>query len=58
MDPLYFMIGFVVAVIVLGTGIFFYWRSMYGVWARERAARKQAPDNEAEVVSFEPTKKP
>jgi hypothetical protein len=30
------MVLFIVAVLVLGLAIFFYWRSQYGVWAQQR----------------------
>lgn len=52
MNHIVFMVVFIIAVLVLGLGIFFYWRSTYGVWAHRRRPAKDA-SNESETIRYD-----
>lgn len=47
------MIVFMAAVLVIGTAIFFYWRSQYGVWAQERKKAKTHQTERSQVIKYD-----
>ncbi|MFT3686721.1 MAG: hypothetical protein QM783_17675 [Phycisphaerales bacterium] len=53
MSLLTFAILFTSAVLVLGTGIFFYWRSQYGVWAQNRKKTTETERDRAQVIKYD-----
>ena len=48
-----FAILFTAAVLVLGTVIFFYWRSQYGVWAQSRKKAAAVKREQAQVIKYD-----
>ncbi len=52
MNQLYFIIGFMTAVLVIGLFTFFWWRKTYGVWAQRRKQREAEQGGSATVVDF------
>lgn len=49
-----FVVLFMAAVLVLGTAIFFYWRSQYGVWAQNRRRKAQdAQRGDEKVIKYD-----
>jgi hypothetical protein len=48
-----FAILFMVATLVLGLVIFFYWRSQYGVWAEDRKKAAQDARDNADVIKYD-----
>jgi hypothetical protein len=48
-----FAILFMTATLVLGTVIFFYWRSQYGVWAQNRKKAADAVRDKAQVIKYD-----
>ncbi|MDP1661031.1 MAG: hypothetical protein Q8L55_03865 [Phycisphaerales bacterium] len=53
MNPVVFMVVFIVAVLVVGLAIFFYWRSQYGVWAQDRKKQGDAKSEAAQTIHYD-----
>ena len=48
------MVVFILAVLVLGLVIFFYWRSQYGVWAQERKKKADGAEKaQTQVIKYD-----
>lgn len=52
-NPVVFMVVFIVAVLVVGLAIFFYWRSQYGVWAQDRKKQGDAKSEAAQTIHYD-----
>lgn len=53
-QPLFITI-FCTLTLVIGTGIFFYWRYTYGIWAINRQNGAQSQLQSQEVVTLDPS---
>ena len=47
------MVVFIVAVLVVGLVIFFYWRSQYGVWAQQRKKTSPADKEQSQTINYD-----
>lgn len=52
-NPVVFMVLFIVAVLVLGLAIFFYWRRTYGVWAQQRKRADAVKQNQTQTIKYD-----
>lgn len=52
-NPVVFMVVFIVAVLVVGLAIFFYWRSQYGVWAQDRKKQGETKSEAAQTIHYD-----
>lgn len=47
------MVLFILAVLILGLLIFFYWRSQYGVWAQNRKRKSAGDQEQVQTIKYD-----